>query len=171
LGDGEENLQGWTELHEVAKRVFQLGGPPECPNGTGDDAQEEFRVRICNVLQSVIGRLWQSRINKFSENGNGTQQGAGWKEALLLAREAAMLKALAGEACCPPPESPLPYTAALAAEKFGFGAAELGIPGQWAYLLMYPRVIHHREGMDALRTLFRPGFLRANMLTKRHLTT
>ena len=139
LKDGKENLQRWTELHRVAERVFQLGGPPEYPSGTGDDAQEEFRVRVCNVLQSVIGRLWQSRINKFSEDGNSTHQGAGWKEALLLAREAAMVKALAGEAWCPPPESPLPYTAALAAEKFGFGGAELGIPGQWAYLLSLGR--------------------------------
>jgi hypothetical protein len=50
-----------------------------------------------------------------------------------------MRKALAGEACSPPPASPPPYTAAIAAEKFGFDGAESGIQGQWTYLLSLGR--------------------------------
>ena len=124
----------WEDMHEVADKVFQLCGQPEYPNETGDE--EEFRVRINKILESAI---WQSRIDKVSENGNGVHQGAKWKQTLQLAREAAMRKALGGEACSPPPASPLPYTAAIAAEKFGFGGAESGIQGQWTYLLSLGR--------------------------------
>jgi hypothetical protein len=97
-----ENQARWVELYERANRVFQAWGEPEYPldDVADDEAHKEFRIRINQALKTVIGRMWQPRIDKVSvnEDKSGAHQGAEWKRTLQLAREAAMRRAREGEA-------------------------------------------------------------------------
>ena len=137
---GPAEQQEWIDLYEQARKLWKAGGPPEHPNEDDDNVLQEFKDRINQPLETMVGRVWQSHIDKVNVNEDGgTHRGVDMRVALQLAREGAMRRARHGRTdIWPLPRRTRPrMTAAEAAAKLGFGRDLPGMEGrQWAYFTM-----------------------------------
>ena len=139
-GVGLAEQDEWIDLYEQARKLWKAGGPSEHPNEDDDNVLQEFKDRINQPLETMVGRVWQSHIDKVNVNEDGgTHRGVDMRVALQLAREGAMRRARHGRTdIWPLPRRTRPrMTAAEAAAKLGFGRDLPGMEGrQWVYFTM-----------------------------------
>jgi hypothetical protein len=158
--EGHPDSREWKDLYKQARKLWKAGGPEDHPNEDDDDALQEFKDRTSRPLEAIVGlvgRAWQSHIDKVNVNEDGgTHQGVDFKVALRLAREAAMGRARRGGTDIWPRrrKTRRNMTAAETATKIGFGPELRGMEGrQWTY---FTTIGSGSQGEASLWTSLRP---------------